>query len=228
MIGVQGAFMNDKPRLDEFDIAKGIAILCVILGHLGVWNITRIVYVFHMPIFFLISGYFLSLKTSFSAFICDKFRRLFIPYFATCFSICVLSVPMSYFMQESIVHNLWKWICGSLYGAGLGDIPIVIGGISPFIGALWFLPAIFWGMVITRKIIDLNYNTQITLGICIILFYVGWKTAESIWLPMDIQAGMVSVLFIYMGYLMRQKNILGQKLSYCLYIFLGGGNSLGY
>lgn len=53
--------MNEqKSRLLEFDIAKGIAILCVILGHLGIKEIDRVVFVFHMPLFFLISGYFLS------------------------------------------------------------------------------------------------------------------------------------------------------------------------
>ena len=39
-------------RLDYFDMAKGIAILCVILGHLGVRDIDRVVVVFHMPLFF--------------------------------------------------------------------------------------------------------------------------------------------------------------------------------
>lgn len=53
---------QNKARIEEFDIAKGISILCVILGHLGIYNVNRIVFTFHMPIFFLINGYFISTK----------------------------------------------------------------------------------------------------------------------------------------------------------------------
>lgn len=35
----------------EFDIAKGIAIISVILGHLGNGCFDRVVYVYHMPLF---------------------------------------------------------------------------------------------------------------------------------------------------------------------------------
>ena len=42
-------------RLRFVDIAKGISIICIILGHLGIHNITRVVFTFHVPIFFLIA-----------------------------------------------------------------------------------------------------------------------------------------------------------------------------
>jgi len=44
----------------EIDIMKGIAILCVMVGH-TYWRpdwFATIIYSFHIPIFFLISGYF--------------------------------------------------------------------------------------------------------------------------------------------------------------------------
>ena len=47
-------------RLPYMDVAKGMGILCVIIGHMGNETINRIIFSFHMPLFFLISGYFLS------------------------------------------------------------------------------------------------------------------------------------------------------------------------
>ena len=47
-----------KKRIEFIDIAKGIAIICIILGHLGSNQINRIVFTFHVPIFFIITGYF--------------------------------------------------------------------------------------------------------------------------------------------------------------------------
>lgn len=47
-------------RLPYTDVAKGMGILCVIIGHMGNETINRIIFLFHMPLFFLISRYFLS------------------------------------------------------------------------------------------------------------------------------------------------------------------------
>ena len=38
--------MNDHKRIVSIDIARGIAILCIILGHLGIRQINRIVFMF--------------------------------------------------------------------------------------------------------------------------------------------------------------------------------------
>lgn len=54
-----------KKRFCYIDIAKGFAMLCIIAGHFGIASADRFVYTFHVPLFFLLSGYFLSTKTDF-------------------------------------------------------------------------------------------------------------------------------------------------------------------
>ena len=49
-------------RLDYIDAAKAIAIILVIIGHSN-WlsaipRVGRMIYSFHMPLFFIISGFF--------------------------------------------------------------------------------------------------------------------------------------------------------------------------
>lgn len=56
-------------RLQYIDIAKGIAMICIILGHLGNANINRIVFTFHVPIFFFITGCFTNKKRDLNDFI---------------------------------------------------------------------------------------------------------------------------------------------------------------
>lgn len=87
-------------RKIEFDILKCILIIFVITGHIGV-NIGFDVYWFHMPAFFMISGYltqkFISLNDIKSLLInirChekkstknifNKFKKFIIPYFTYC------------------------------------------------------------------------------------------------------------------------------------------------
>lgn len=191
-------------RLLEFDIAKGIAILCVILGHLGIKEINRVVFVFHMPIFFLISGYFISQNDRLVDFCKKKFKQLIIPYIVTSLAICLLSIPVSVIFQQNIGQNLFKWICGSIYGSGTraGIIP----GMPSFIGALWFLEALFWGALITRYVID-NCSDKIAPVIILIVSYVGYFTALKSWLPFNIQAGCTAAGFIYLGFLFKRHSV---------------------
>lgn len=45
-----------KKRDIGLDITKGIAMLFIIAGHLGIDIINRFVFTFHVPLFFLLSG----------------------------------------------------------------------------------------------------------------------------------------------------------------------------
>lgn len=47
-----------KKRIEWLDIAKGICILLVVLGHELTWNekLRYLIYAFHIPMFFILSG----------------------------------------------------------------------------------------------------------------------------------------------------------------------------
>lgn len=49
-----------KKRINYFDIAKGLGILLMIIGHMPIKNeyLKNFIFCFHMPLFFIISGYF--------------------------------------------------------------------------------------------------------------------------------------------------------------------------
>ena len=49
-------------RLIQFDILKGIGIICVLLGHTDVDDIVAVqIYAFHMPLFFFVAVCFLEI-----------------------------------------------------------------------------------------------------------------------------------------------------------------------
>lgn len=49
--------MSQGKRIDWIDTAKGIGIIAVIIGHFHVPDLTmRLIYSWHMPLFFIISG----------------------------------------------------------------------------------------------------------------------------------------------------------------------------
>ena len=49
---------NMNERLAIFDILKGIGILLVIVGHTFMKEIGPYILAFHMPLFFIVAGYF--------------------------------------------------------------------------------------------------------------------------------------------------------------------------
>ena len=81
----------EKRRIQYIDIAKGIAMICIVLGHLGNPQINRVVFTFHVPVFFFITGYFINTSLSVKDFIKNKTRTLLCPYIFTCLAIIILA-----------------------------------------------------------------------------------------------------------------------------------------
>lgn len=72
-------------RINSIDSAKAAGIFLVILAHTMLWKpLQDWIYVFHMPLFFFISGYLFSFArhTNAKAFFKQRFGRLMVPYYA--------------------------------------------------------------------------------------------------------------------------------------------------
>lgn len=68
-------------RIGWIDIAKGICILSIIAGHYGNEIADKIVFSFHLTIFFMLSGYTLKVTNISKSYLKKKFNRLMIPIF---------------------------------------------------------------------------------------------------------------------------------------------------
>ena len=141
------------------DIAKGIAIIAVVLGHIGylypAWKLlplsTILVWLWHVPVFFLIGGFFLKeekLQKPLS-FVKGKFRSLYL-------LILYIYIPVL------LLHNWFLQIgfydtCIEYYGKyvtewGGQDFlrhvleAILFAGREPLLGAMWFVYVLFMAL----------------------------------------------------------------------------------
>ncbi len=190
---------NSK-RLDWVDVAKGICIISIIIGHLGISWINKIVYVYHLPVFYIIAGYFFK-KTDIPVFLKKKSKRLLLPYWITSAVICVLSVIKASINGTSRIAVLSKWIDAALYGAGNNfETPFRINGI----GAIWFLWAMFFALMILNLFAEKKYYQLVIATIALI----GWLSYDKtgLWLPLSIQAGMLAGVYLLIGYEIRKYN----------------------
>ena len=177
--------------------------IAVILGHCIIPDLlTRIIFSWHMPLFFVISGLFFRDKT-FKKLSVSKFKSCIKPYIITCVAMTLLGCIKAKYYHDSIFSAFIYWIKASLYGSG-GEHLFNL----PHIGALWFLLAMFWGILFFHFVLKFHYPIIPIL----ILSGIGYYT-RKFWLPLSIQAGLVSVLYIYFGYILRQLNLLGLILK---------------
>ena len=74
-------FESRAERIEWIDEAKGIGIVLVMLGHCCLHrNFCFWFYAFHMPLFFILSGYTFSGKGKFADYLKKKIRTLLVPY----------------------------------------------------------------------------------------------------------------------------------------------------
>ena len=70
----------EKERIEWVDIAKGIAIIAMIIGHgCPKRAIVSFIFSFHMPLFFILSG--IVYKTNSKGMVSKKIKSLIVPYF---------------------------------------------------------------------------------------------------------------------------------------------------
>lgn len=135
--------MTNK-RLDYLDMAKGIGMLLVLMGHLqgdAIYQFSPylqpwcvFIFSFHMPMFFIISGILMAIKNdeakSFKEIAKRRFKGIMIPYYwfsAFYLSVVVFELIRGNIAIQTLLINLWYVISG--YGMNV----------------LWFLPAIYLG-----------------------------------------------------------------------------------
>lgn len=191
-------------RIEYLDIAKGIGIVAVIMGHTyRMDDIKLFIYAFHVPIFFFISGLFFNpnKNESFIIFIKNKTRTLLLPYF-TFYVISYLYwlIIERHYRPNSMEINIFKPIAGLFYGTDWKDYMIPNG-------ALWFLSCLFSAEVVLFLIFKVAKRTFFILSTVIILAVIGYFISINDFprLPLSFNSSLLAILFIYLGYLSKEK-----------------------
>lgn len=136
-----------KDRITWVDILRGIAMILIVYGHIIIHcdklgGLTKYIVSFHVPIFFMISGFVFSIKENmkYKTFILEKFKRIMIPYFVFGF---IFLIPLLLFgngigamLNRESEIDILKNIFGIFYGNGHD-------GLLRQNSSLWFLPCIF-------------------------------------------------------------------------------------
>lgn len=197
-----------KKRLDWLDIAKGIAILLVIVGH-TVNNpspIRQIIFSFHMPLFFILAGYTFRVKP-WGELVKTSCSRLLVPYF-----LVALSWNVPYFFATG------GQVDKSSLLAGLGTIIFASGTNVPIfgfdaVGMSWFLMALFVSRMLLNALMILFERfdvPELAQGlICLAVSFAGVSCSKvfGFYLPLSGDVGLYVVFLMWCGYIVRKHNV---------------------
>ncbi len=189
-------------RDNSIDIAKGFGILLVVFAHICTNPyINRLIYNFHMPLFFFISGitiyYSLNKNENFFVFAKKKFKSIMIPYFV--FSI--LSFWYWFIIERTIRNQLDISVLDNFINIFLMKIDMDL--YTPNV-VLWFLPCLFVVCILFYLMMKVKKGRSLLFLLCFILGYV--LNINNLILPFTLETSLMMVTFVYLGYLFKCKD----------------------
>ncbi|MFR1987924.1 MAG: acyltransferase family protein [Prevotellamassilia sp.] len=199
-----------KQHWEYLDLAKGLGILLVVLGH-GMFPCHFAIDIFHMPLFFVLSGLtFTPLNLhNIKIFMLKKLERVMLPFF--------------FF---SVVSGILELFLGKANPNGVFNAP------------LWFLQTLFLALLI-YAVLRIYFSNKAIYLICLIIgvasYYLYAFTLANEVLPFGLLRVAVSIVFIHIGAMVGQyyHRVKGKKLyllfflSVVLYV-VGVGVSLKF
>ena len=211
-------FDVDLNRVEWIDVAKGIAIVLVIIGHTVQFGggTRNFIFSFHMPLFFLLSGFTYKVAQDWKTFknhLKKGVRHLIIP--------CIIVSCIGIIVQWGMGHNYSGqalWIIVKQMGNALWWASGVGVNSHPAAGAIWFLFSLFWAKTIIDGISLLfpdKNKEYIYMFIGLLGLALGIKHK---WLPQNLDVTFVTVLFIYLGMLWKRYIAAIQKHENILFL----------
>ena len=201
-------------RNQTIDVVKGIGIILVVFGHnwislKGNHEIFRVIFSFHMPLFFFLSGIFLKESTPFRVFLKSRTDTLLKPYFVVLAALGITQLLWA-IIKGSVISQKLYYFVGLAYGTGQTI------SWAPF----WFLPHLFISSFFALIILNIIKRRSWMTVVSIVMLSIGIHFIDPLYRPNLTNVGYISInhlpglpwsldlmpitsSFIVVGYLLR-------------------------
>lgn len=194
-----------------WNIVKGVGILCIVLGHTNEF-FARFVYLFHLIVFFFLSGYFYSEEKygdNLTELIVERMKKNWIKYVGfSCFFVIIHNI----LLRKGLIIN----------GVEFSKKDILINIINSFFfcsteimcGALWFIPVQIFAIIMLGAIIffsrRISKSYHVSKNIIIIIFTIilgalgVYFVSENEYIQLHVQTSFLVLPFMTLGYYFRK------------------------
>ena len=187
-------------RIETADRLKALCIALMIVGHCTIApGLHDLIYLFHIPLFFFVSGYFFKDGDAFAKIRLDV-RRLLLPY-----AVGVLLVGLKYGVDALRTGDYSSLPQLGLAALAVGPGISFAGYENLAVGPLWFLPALFF----CRAFFALLSKVKNGVWIAALLGFFVSLLPDGIWLPFGLQQGIAGMFFYAAGHGFANARMLG-------------------
>lgn len=227
-------YIKEKKRCSWLDIAKGVGIIFIVIGHVLRDGIIRTyIYSFHVPLFFMLMGFTFKCE-NIKSFSRKKFFRNLVPYyFWSILSIIIYLIMITLFSLDSdggstsfLMNFLGMIYANSRNGLMRWNLP------------LWFIPCMIgvsYCVLLLEKCIFFNgkYNLMpknrlyVRIFLIVLFAIIGSSLPYvcNVYLPFQFESGIYMISFFESGILLKEiefekivRNLKSVKLIlFCLF-----------
>ena len=188
---------------------KGIGIVLVLIGHIPPGDgVFHFIYSFHMPLFFIVAGFFSKTEKLDSGILKKYSSRLLLPVLVTMLLVILLS-PLHYYTDKNFNYTISQVL--SLFWAG-DALPTKYGTLS--LDSLWFLVALFWAKCLFQwlgsivKGAPARFQDEIIVAVCFALASGAVVLHRVIpYVPWGLLKGLSAVWFLAMGWYLNRHTL---------------------
>lgn len=190
-------------RKREIDLCRGFGIILMIMGHIEFGDyFGKFIHVFHVPLFFFISGMLFKIKDiSDYEFLKKKTRAFIIPYIS--FGVLYLMIALFQYILKA--KSLNELLSNVFHVCLFNTEKLAIAGAIWYLTAIFFVEIIFY--YIKRYVKKISIQNFILIAISILGFVLGRLNIKLI---LGLEVALVGLMFFNMGYLFNKnsENIL--------------------
>lgn len=220
---------NIRPiRLQWIDMAKGLGILLMILGHMHVGQPIRdFIYSFHMIMFVMISGYLYKETVELKQYVPRKIKALLIPY--------LMTNVVSYFVRLFMLNRAGMFTVSGALGILRAQIMTTIGGSSFYAkhfitietcGPIWFVTFLFCIVIFYALLNRLRMKNKVVqdLVYLVVLLVLAWGgkmyALYNGFLPWNLDVVPIGMVFYHIGVMVRRYQVLERIRRYYIWAAL--------
>lgn len=216
---------NTDSRLDWLDYLKAWGMCLVVYGHSGAINasVDTWIYAFHMPLFFLASGYLFK-ESSLEDKTLLFFKRQF------------LGILPAYLTFAAIGFVMWL-VVARYFGGADQDIPVAYPVFAFLYGTgtpeifrvvpvvLWYFPCLLCSQILAYLILKHGGKGRLVFSACV--GGVGVLLPHTVVLPFELETALMGQFFILLGFQARRLSLVSVVGGRYWYLSVPGLLGLG-
>ena len=208
--------IKDKDRLLWADVMKGIGIISVVIGHVYGGGIHKLIFSYHMPLFFFIGGYFFKPNGSLFYYFKKQSKSLLVPYLSF-----LTLIYLVFYLPDLIRNSNLENLLGFVFRPLLGGKWLV-----SYASVFWFITCYFLTQQ-TANYLFIKYSDKKLLiigSVFLFLSYINSIYLKDLWVPWNLNVVFAAFPFFLLGFMYSKSKFVIKDtvllIISCISIFL--------